>query len=113
MCYTRSWQPKGWPVNFKSSSILVDFDGGKSKSRINDKEVLDDADSELLILRADGKLMIHNSGTDGENRLRAERDGVWTEWVKRVKSRKDFQAPGMGGPPGGGAGGFDKGGGKN
>ena len=105
-------QPKGWPVNFKSSSILIDFDGGKSKSRINDKEVLDDADSELLILRADGKLMIHNSGTDGENRLRAERDGVWTEWVKRVKSRKDFQVPGgMGGPPGGGAGGFDKGGG--
>ena len=100
-------------MNFKSSSILVDFDGGKSKSRINDKEVLDDADSELLILQPDGKLMIHNSGTDGENRLRTDRDSVWTEWVKRVKSRKDFQAPGVGGPSGGGAGGFDKGGGKN
>lgn len=88
-------QPKGWPVNFRTQSVLVDFDGGRVKTRVNDKEVLDDAATELLILRPDGKMLVRNSATDGADAQRAERTTKWDEWLKRVRDRK--------GGPGGGA----------
>ena len=98
-------QPKGWPLQFRSASILIDFDGGKVRPRVNDREVSDDADSELLILQPDGKVTVRNSGADGVNRDRKERDTVWTDWVARVKERRDVAVPATGTPgavPGGG-----------
>ena len=99
-------QPRGWPLQFRTASVLVDFDGGKTKVRVGDREVADEADSELLIVQPDGKLMVLNSGVDGANRDRKERDTVWTEWVARVKERRDVTVPGGGAPglPGGGFG---------
>jgi len=101
-------QPKGWPVNFRQSSILVDFEGGKSKLTVNGREVLDEADSELLILQPDGKVSVRNSGEDGKLTDRAERQIIWTDWIKRVKERRDVAVPG--GIPGAPGGGFDRGG---
>ncbi len=100
-------QPKGWPMAFRSPSILIDFDGGKVRPRINDRDVADDADSELLILQPDGKLLVRNSGADTVNRDRKERDAVWTEWVARVKERRDVAVPATG-APGTPAGGFTR-----
>jgi len=102
-------QPKGWPINFRTQSILVDFDGGKSKNRINDKDVFDDSASELLILRADGKLLVRSSADDMDEKDRAKRNNDWDDWLSRVKLRKDLSvtpAEGSGGtfirPPTGG-----------
>lgn len=81
-------QPKGWPVNFKTLSVLVDFDGGKVKTRVNDREVTDDANTELLILRPDGKMLVRNSAADAEDEARKERTAKWDDWLKRVRERK-------------------------
>lgn len=102
-------QPKGWPVNFRQPTILVDFEGGKSKLTVNGKEVLDEADSELLILQPDGKVSVRNSGIDAKLTDRTEREIIWKEWTKRVKERRDVAVPG--GPPGSGGSGFERGGG--
>ena len=109
-------QPKGWPVNFRTLSVLVDFDGGKTKTKVNDKDVYDDAAAELLILRADGKMIVRNSADDMDEEARAKRNKDWDDWLARVKLRKDldpapagtgteggFTRPGGGGTrPGGG-----------
>jgi len=106
-------QPRGWPLNFGTASVLIDFEGGKTtKVRVNDRDVADDSDSELLIVQPDGKLVVLNSGTDGANKDRKERDAVWTDWVSRVKDRRDVSVPGTGMPaPPGVGGGFGKPGG--
>jgi hypothetical protein len=106
-------QPKGWPVNFRdpgNPSALVDFDGGRVKARVGERVVTDDSASELLILRADGKLVVRNSAADMADRERTERTRTWDEWLKRVKQRKGMAAPGQG-PGGGPGGGFGRPGG--
>lgn len=98
-------QPKGWPVNFRTDSILVDFEGGKPKTRVGDRDVTDDAETEVLIIRSDGKLLVRHSGDDAEEVDRTARQKKWDEWVKRVKERKDVTTgTGTGGT-------FDRGGG--
>ncbi len=82
-------QPKGWPVTFRTNSILVDFEGGRPKARVGDREVTDDAETEVLILRADGKLQVRHSGDDAAVTDRVNREKTWDEWVKRVKDRRD------------------------
>jgi len=97
-------QPKGWPVNFRTLSVLVDFEGGKSKTRVNDKDVFDDAASELLIIRPDGKMIVRSSADDMLEANRAKRNKDWDEWLIRVKARKDIADPNA--PPPGTPGGF-------
>ena len=111
-----SQQPKGWPVNFLTPAVLVDFAGGKSKARVGDREVTDAADTELLILQPDGKLTVKSSGADIPDKTRTERATVWTQWLDRVRTRKDsVAATPTAGSPGfgrsGGAGGGTAGGG--
>ena len=50
-------QPKGWPLNFRTANVLVDFDGGRQVQQVGDRRVTDDAAQELLIVRPDGKLV--------------------------------------------------------
>ncbi|MFO0851928.1 MAG: hypothetical protein U0871_25685 [Gemmataceae bacterium] len=106
-------QPKGWPVNFRdpvNPSILVDFDGGRVNAKVGEKPIKDDSAAELLILQADGKLVVHNSAVDMADPERTERTQTWDDWLKRVKARKSLpNAPGGGGP--GGPGGFGRPGG--
>jgi len=106
-------QPKGWPLNLRpaSPSLLIDFEGGKVRPRVNDREVADASDSELLILQPDGKLVVRNSGADTIDRDRKSRDTVWTEWVNRVRDRSDVTLPQPGVPGGVPGGGFGKPGG--
>ncbi len=98
-------QPKGWPVNFRTPAVLVDFAGGNTKARVGDREVTDTADTELLILQPDGQLTVKDSGTDVPDRTRTDRATVWTDWLKRVRERKEAgTAPAGSGPPGTGSG---------
>jgi hypothetical protein len=102
-------QPKGWPVNFRTQSVLVDFEGGKTKAELADRTVTDDSATEVLILRPDGQLLVRNSVADAEDPKKKARQETWDKWLERVRQRKDMSQM-MGGPmePGGG---FQKGGG--
>ena len=83
------YQPKGWPVNFRTKSLLVDFEGGQIREQQGSRELRDDSATELLILRPDGKLLLKNSDADMTNKDRETRDKTWDDWLTRVKQRKD------------------------
>ena len=91
--------PRGWVVDFSTKSILVDFEGGKVHAKVGARDVSDEAGTELLIVRPDGKLMVRNSAEDMRDAGRAERDQVWLEWVKKVEAQKESAgaAPGSSG----------------
>jgi hypothetical protein len=104
-------QPKGWPVNFRTLSVLVDFEGGKTRAQVGTKELTDDSATEVLILRPDGKLLVRNSEADKADPDRKSRQETWDKWLERVKARKEaaptaptpgggFGRPGAGGPGG-------------
>jgi hypothetical protein len=99
-------QPKGWPINFRTPDVLVDFDGGRQVRRVGDRNVADDAAQELLIIRPDGKLVVKNSAEDLADDTRKNRNDLWSQWLDRVKARSTQPAAGPGGPggPGGGFG---------
>lgn len=93
-------QPKGWLVDFSTKSVLVDFEGGrvKTKPRVafdskgqvvnSDRPVLDeDAATEVLIVRADGKLVVRSSQRDDDDPNRAGIVKGWAEWLKEVEKR--------------------------
>lgn len=89
-------QPKGWPVNFRTRSLVVDFEGGTRVERFGNTEIRDQSASEILILRPDGKLSLKNSATDMQQADREKRNSVWDEWLTRVKERKSTPAGGPG-----------------
>jgi hypothetical protein len=91
-------QPKGWPVNFRIPSVLVDYTGGRVNKQVADRNIEDDAAEELLIIRADGKLLVRNSVADMRDPVREKRNKDWDDWLKRVKDRKEVETSG---PPGG------------
>ncbi len=99
-------QPKGWLVDFTTPAILLDFEGGALRERIANKEVREDADTELLILRPDGKLEVRKSRQDQDDLLRKRLSEMWEQWLSTASTRKTDTA-GSGGsfsprlPPGG------------
>jgi hypothetical protein len=98
-------QPKGWPVNFRTLSVLVDYTGGRINKEVAGRNIEDDAAEELLIIRPDGKLLVRNSVADMRDPIREKRNKDWDDWLKRVKDRKDAESNG---PPGGAPSGFDR-----
>ena len=91
-------QPHGWLVDFSSRDVLVDFEGGRVKApKPGGGTIEEDAAVEMLIVRADGTAVVHNSAADMDDRERRERNQVWDAWLKGVEGRK--MAPGVG--PGG------------
>ncbi|MGL6097340.1 MAG: hypothetical protein ACRC7O_16265, partial [Fimbriiglobus sp.] len=96
-----SQQPKGWPVNFRTRSVLVDFEGGEVRKQFGAKEIKDESATELLILRPDGKLVLKSSLDDMADKTREARETTWDEWLARVKDRRDVipgAAPGAADP---------------
>ncbi len=103
-------QPKGWLVDFSTKSVLVDFEGGKVKSKFavgfDDKGNLvtktrqfeEEAATELLIVRPDGKLVVRSSQTDEGDPNRKEVSSKWSEWLKLVETRKAPGSTGTGTP---------------
>ncbi|HET6573794.1 MAG TPA: hypothetical protein VFG68_09350, partial [Fimbriiglobus sp.] len=103
-------QPKGWPVNFQTLSVLVGFEGGKTKAELSERTVTDESATEVLILRPDGKLLVRNSVADKEDPEKKGRQETWDKWLKRVRDRKEDMNM-MGNPMDPNGGGFQRGGG--
>lgn len=94
------FQPKGWLVDFSTKSVLVDFEGGKVKSRTKvrfdekgtiapgDRTFEEDVASEVLIVRPDGKLIVRSSQVDDGDPNRKTIATEWTRWVKEIEARK-------------------------
>ncbi|QEL16897.1 hypothetical protein [Limnoglobus roseus] len=108
---SKDHQPKGVLVDFTTSNICVDYDGGKQTRPFEGRSLEDEGAVEMLILNADGSLTVRNSGVDTAVPERIERVKNWDEWIERVKA--DTAAAGelgvqpMGGgfgPAGGGSG---------
>jgi hypothetical protein len=101
-------QPKGWMVDFSTKSVLVDFEGGKVKTRTSvrfdekgnvvpgARPIEEDAATELLIVRPDGKLVVRTSQVDDADPNRKSISAEWGRWVKDVEARKS--ASGGSGP---------------
>lgn len=99
-------QPKGVLVDFTTTNICVDYEGGKLSRLAGDRSIEDDGAVEMLILRADGSVGVRSSAVDTADADRTERVKKWEEWIDRVK--KDTEAAGQLGPPMSGGGAFDK-----
>jgi hypothetical protein len=80
--------PKGWLVDFVTPDILVDFQGGRIPTRLGTKNVMEDVESELLIVSPDGKLTVKKSHNDEKDVVRQQILNVWTKWVTEVEKRK-------------------------
>lgn len=105
------FQPKGWLVDFSTRSVLVDFEGGKVKSRvnvrfdergnavpINGRNIDEDAANEVLIVREDGKLVVRSSQADEADAGRKAIVTEWARWVSEVQKRPAGTSGGMGEP---------------
>ncbi len=103
-------QPRGWLVDFSTKSVLVDFEGGRVKTKTNVKfddkgnvipggrVIEEDAATEVLIVRPDGKLVVRSSHGDDADPSRKAITTEWARWVKEVEGRKS--AGGTGDAPG-------------
>jgi|GEM_PF-826897 len=108
--------PKMRVLDFRTKSVLVDFEGGHTNTKVGNASLGDDSDSELLILRDDGKIEIRSEARDMvENTLptlptpRAQRDQAWKDWLERIRKIEDTESTGTGGPVGPGRPGGDGG----
>jgi hypothetical protein len=100
---------------YTSRPLLVDFRGGEHPKQTGSGTRSYDSHGpvELLILDADGKLIVRNSRVDTEDKERKERFAAWQGWINQVKAQgeesKDkagdlFRKSGEGRKPGGGEG---------
>jgi len=98
-------QPPGWLVDFTSPDILVDFEGGVTRTAMpttDRRTIEEDAATELLIAEPDGRggtvLRVRNSVVDMADRSRADRTRFWETWQKDVETRKVEGTGQPGGP---------------
>ncbi|MCS7269483.1 MAG: hypothetical protein NZ703_00205, partial [Gemmataceae bacterium] len=102
-------QPKGWMVDFSTPAILVDFEGGIFRGRVANKDINEEAATEMLILRPDGKLEVRKSSVDQNDSIRKRIAEMWNKWVKTAEKRHSDGGTTPGGgfsprtPPGGSA----------
>ena len=90
--------PKGIPIDFITTELLVDYEGGRINQniRIADKsyrEVRDDANVEMLVLSADGKLRVRNSRVDSKDKLRDQRVVDLRRWIEEVRAGNKGKGP--------------------
>jgi hypothetical protein len=103
---TKQTQPLGRPVDFRTPHVLMDFEGGKTAARVGNTSVVDEAGTELLILREDGRVEVRKELADAEVKERKDREKGWKEWIELVKKRspapgaEGFSPGGRGGPAG-------------
>lgn len=100
-------QPVGRPVDFRTRHMLMDFEGGRIQTKVDDRSVSDEAAAELLILRDDGRLEVRKEATDTEAADRKARDKTWTEWIASVRKQSTLTVTGGTGTGGTGTGGRD------
>lgn len=82
-------QPKGWLMDFTTNkSILVDFEGGRVRTRVGGREVVEEVATEMLLLRPDGKLIVKRSLDTEADGLHKQIVSDWEKWLKAVTDRK-------------------------
>jgi len=86
---SRASRSRGIPVDFNTGALLVDFEGGKRNYQVGATKITDESPIEVLVLTADGKLLVHNSKTDTENKERADRYKEWKDTQQKVKDEAD------------------------
>lgn len=80
-------KPKGLIVDFTTDTLLVDYEGGKVRTTINDRTYTDEADTEIMLLKPDGTVIVRNAGLDREDEDRKKREESWQKWLKEIKDR--------------------------
>jgi len=86
--------PPGWLVDFSGPDILVDFEGGITRTSLMSSRIPIEEDSatELLIAEPDGRggtvLRVRNSRVDMDDHGRVERTKAWEAWLRDVENRK-------------------------
>ena len=80
-----------WPVDFTPlpQAILVDFEGGHGTYLANRKQVIDQAEVDMLILGDDGKLFVRRSQVDLNDPERKKREETWRKWLEMVQADTD------------------------
>lgn len=102
-------QPRGWLMDFTSNrSILVDFEGGKVRTKAGGKDVTEEVGTEMLVLRGDGKLVVKKSAIDDLDKDRKSLVSDWEKWIKEVAARKVTTSDDTGGFSPRGPGGMDR-----
>lgn len=101
--------PVGRPVDFRTTHVLLDFEGGKVSAKVDTANgqttVSDDAATELLILRNDGTLEVRKELADTNASDRVARDKNWKDWIDTVRKQTEKATSGTtegGGRRGGG-----------
>ncbi|MEI7683784.1 MAG: hypothetical protein WCL32_02070, partial [Planctomycetota bacterium] len=79
----------GIPIDFAETAppaVLIDFDGGKKVVTMDGKSIRDDSASNLLILKADGRLIVRNNRTDSDpdSDESKDRQSRVEEWKTKV-----------------------------
>ena len=79
-------QPYGRPIDFGTRHILLDFDGGKQQYRASAGAplVTDESETEIVILRDDGKIEVRKEVDDAANKDRVQRETGWLNWIRGV-----------------------------
>jgi hypothetical protein len=91
--------PKGIPVDFTTTELLVDWEGGRYYQPIRTgektfRDVREDSNVEMLVLGADGKVRVHNSRLDSKDKDREQRAADVKKWVEEVRNNKAGGVPG-------------------
>jgi hypothetical protein len=90
---SRPVKHKGVLVDFSTDpvwnqpSILVDFQGGKRTLELDGKVVTEESSEELLVLDADGKLVVRTSAKDAQDGGRRTRYAAWKSELTAVEQR--------------------------
>jgi hypothetical protein len=99
---------------FSARPLLVDFKGGEHAVPSSEPGKLSTklyGPVEMLLLDADGKLLVRNSRVDTENKDRQDRFTTWKNWIEQIKNQPEdtkggkddpFAKPTSGRRPGGG-----------
>ncbi|MBL8797211.1 MAG: hypothetical protein JNM56_25135 [Planctomycetia bacterium] len=85
--------PRGLAIDFSTDDLLVDWHGGRivHALRLDEKSIVDvreDANAELLILSADGKLRVRHSRADMREPSRVQRESERQSWLEVVRNQK-------------------------
>jgi hypothetical protein len=87
-------------VDLTSPMICVDYEGGKVTTKVGDRAVEDEADTEMMILKPDGTVEVKKS-SDGRKKVedpkemsdRDRREKEWYEWLAKIKKDTEEAGP--------------------
>jgi hypothetical protein len=81
---------------YNTRPLLVDFRGGEHPKASGPNKPDQHGPVEMLILDADGKLIVRNSRVDTEDKERKDRFDAWQGWINQVKAQAEENKDGPG-----------------